>query len=939
MNWACLGPQSLNNLRALGISQHREELCLPTSSTSLRPVAKPSRKWREGTQTHPLLLYKSLASLSRWHFSGSLSFLLVIPELKLKDKNQAKEAITMSPSDDFEVLVKGLKSWNLPNDPIPCELLLIGEAAFPVLVNKNGQVLIAASRYGQGRMVVMSHEEYLQDSMLAQFLCNAVGWLNCSPGTAVGVHTSVEPLTGILRESGMEVQTMDDLEDSLGVYCINAYDSTLAKEMIQFVKNGGGLLIGGQAWHWASEPGHDKVLSNFPGNQVTSVAGVYFTDTYGDTDSLKVSKKVPKIPLTVRFGEDLSQDQQQLLDGITELDINTGGLPSQLLLHGALAFPLGLDSSLGCFLAAARYGQGRVVLAAHEGMLCAPKLGPFLCNAIIWLAGARTGTIGINPNLKELCSLLSERGLKCSLESHLTTGLSVYCCSAYEDKEARKLHEFVAEGGGLLIGGQAWWWASQNPGKTAVADYPGNHILNPFGLSILGCSLKSGQFPVLVPGKGNYHFRSALSQFQDEVKGSKILAEDWQSKLRKDCGAFLKIPAEGIPAYASLHRFLRKVLKQTGLPSVSEHHPVNSNSCEATLLCMATELAQSGTDCFSLVHRGSNGTCPSQLYSPGPPVTMEINGTSPDATIWVSTGLYLPEGFTANIRMPYAASTGLQVQIGCHSDDLSRAKNLCRAPVVIHRCCLDRPELSVSSLWGGLIYILVPKGSNLGPVPITVTGAVPAPYFKLGETSVEEWRSSIRHYPVPWGELATDNIILTMPSKHLQNLEDPEPLLHLWDEMMGAVATLASISFPFPRPERIVADVQISAGWMHSGYPIMCHKKSAEEMVTVEKIRSNGLWGPIHELGHNQQRQLQEAFGWEPFIQLFTQYQTLSGVPKDNVGKMNLWVKKFSHQVQRNLTPFFQTWGWPVKDEVAVFLACLPEWQENPMNVYLLMKN
>ncbi|XP_043821121.1 TRPM8 channel-associated factor 2-like isoform X1 [Dromiciops gliroides] len=912
----------------------------------------------------------------------------------------------MSPSDDFEVLVKGLNSWNLPNGPVPCELLLVGEAAFPVLVNKNGQVFIAASHYGQGRMIVMSHEGYLQDNLLTQFLCNAVGWLNHRPGAAVGVHTSVEPLADILRGSGMVVQTMHGLEDSLGVYCINAYDDRLAKEMIRFVKNGGGLLMGGQAWYWASQHGCDKVLSNFPGNQVTSVAGVYFTDAYGDTAFLKVSKKVPKIPLTVRFGEDLSQDQHQLLNGITELDINTGGLPSQLLVHGALAFPLGLNSSLDCFLAAARYGRGRVVLAAHEGMLSAPALGPFLCNAVTWLAGGQTGRIGVNPNLKNLCSLVSDTGLKCSLESHLATDLSVYCCSAYNDQEARKLHEFVAEGGGLLIGGQAWWWASQNPGKPAVADYPGNHILNPFGLSILDYSLKSGRFPVHVPGEGNYHFRSALSQFQDEVKGSKVLAEGWQSKLRRDCGAFLKIPAEGIPAYASLHRVLRKILKQTGLPHVSQDHPVHSNSCEATLLCVATELAQSGTDCFSLVHRATNGTCPSQLYAPGPPVTLEINDTSPDVTVWVSTGLYLPEGFTVNIMMPCAATSGLQVQIGCHSDNLHGAQKLCRAPVVIHRCCLDRPELSVSSLWGGLIYILVPNGSKLGPVSITITGAVPAPYFKLGETSLEEWKSSIRHRPVPWGELATDNIILTVPSEHLQDLEDPEPVLHLWDEMMGAVAKLASISFPFSRPERIVADVQISAGWMHSGYPIMCHKNQPEEIINEKRIRSSGIWGPIHELGHNQQRQvwefpphtteatcnlwsvyvhetvlgiprsqahpalapsdretrvkeylrkgtplkewsvwtaletylqLQEAFGWEPFTQIFTEYQTLSGVPNNNAGKMNLWVKQFSHQVQRNLAPFFQTWGWPIEEEVAASLACLPEWQENPMNVYLLM--
>ena len=58
--------------------------------------------------------------------------------------------------------------------------------------------------------------------------------------------------------------------------------------------------------------------------------------------------------------------------------------------------------------------------------------------------------------------------------------------------------------------------------------------------------------------------------------------------------------------------------------------------------------------------------------------------------------------------------------------------------------------------------------------------------------------------------------------------------------------------------------------------------------------------------------QLQEAFGWEPFTQLFAEYQTLSDIPRDNPGKMNLWVRKFSEKVQKNLAPFFKAWGWPV---------------------------
>lgn len=56
-----------------------------------------------------------------------------------------------------------------------------------------------------------------------------------------------------------------------------------------------------------------------------------------------------------------------------------------------------------------------------------------------------------------------------------------------------------------------------------------------------------------------------------------------------------------------------------------------------------------------------------------------------------------------------------------------------------------------------------------------------------------------------------------MPTSDLQALEDPEPVLHLWDEMMQAIARLAAQPFPFHRPERIVADVQISAGGCSRG--------------------------------------------------------------------------------------------------------------------------
>ncbi|XP_039237550.1 TRPM8 channel-associated factor 2 isoform X2 [Pipra filicauda] len=633
----------------------------------------------------------------------------------------------MKPSAVYELLVDSVGPWDFTGGFVPCELLLVGEDAYPVLLSAKKQVLIAVSQYGKGRMVVVSHEGILKDSKFSQFLRNAVEWLKPCPEALVGVHSRLDSLSQVLLKAGTKVQAGAELSPSLGVYCVDAYDSSKAKDLVGFVKGGGGLLIGGQAWHWASQHGKEKVLFEFPGNQVTSVAGVYFTGNAVEKGIFKVAKKIPKIPLVVPHQANLSLDAEFLLRDVLELDLMTGGIPSTLLVHGVLSFPLCLDSSHCCLLAAAHYGRGRVVVATHESHLFSPKLARFLLNAVCWLDAGRKGLVGVDPSLKKMCGLLSLEGVK-SQVSQLTGDLSVYCCSSYSDREAERIHAFVAEGGGLLVGGQAWYWASQNCGKAAVAEYPGNKILNRFGLSILGQSGQAAKHRPVGPGE-HYHFRKALLLFSTQVNKCEELTEplkDWLQCLARDCAAFLRIPAHDCPAYASLHRILTKVLQRSGIPQVSRHCPVKRNSKEAVLLCMATELSLTMTDSAALVQKCATGVC-------ALPVTVEIDGTNPGKTAWRSTGLYLPEGHTAVITCPcLVVGAGLKVQIGCHTDDLSNAKEMKRAPVVIRTCDVACQKQSISCLWGGLIYIIVPAKSVLGKVPITVEGAVRAPFFKLG---------------------------------------------------------------------------------------------------------------------------------------------------------------------------------------------------------------
>lgn len=58
-----------------------------------------------------------------------------------------------------------------------------------------------------------------------------------------------------------------------------------------------------------------------------------------------------------------------LLQEVSEFDIRGGAVPSEVLVHGPLAFPIGTTDDGRAFLAGAYYGQGRVIVVTHEGYM------------------------------------------------------------------------------------------------------------------------------------------------------------------------------------------------------------------------------------------------------------------------------------------------------------------------------------------------------------------------------------------------------------------------------------------------------------------------------------------------------------------------------------------------------------------------------------------
>lgn len=307
--------------------------------------------------------------------------------------------------------------------------------------------------------------------------------------------------------------------------------------------------------------------------------------------------KISLCLLIPRIGKDFKDDLHFLLQGVSEFDVRGGALASEVMAHGPLAFPIALTTCGRAFIAGAYYGQGRIIVATHEGFLGRDSLSSFLINAIRWLDEGRKGVIGIMPQLKDAHRVLSKSGLNCQFTG-FREDLSVFVCTSYNDSQRHQIQEFVAEGGGLMIGGHAWYWAQTNPNRNVMTDYPGNRILNKMGLCLIGNTLKGDLYKVQQireDGEGGtpaYHFRDLLQRFASHaIQGQDLTAREQEclQKLRNDCTNYLRMQAHKSASYTSMVSLITDMVKEAGVPQVCRKCPVK-NTKDKLLLHVGSEV-------------------------------------------------------------------------------------------------------------------------------------------------------------------------------------------------------------------------------------------------------------------------------------------------------------------------------------------------------------
>ncbi|MEC7946341.1 MAG: M60 family metallopeptidase [Myxococcota bacterium] len=567
---------------------------------------------------------------------------------------------------------------------------------------------------------------------------------------------------------------------------------------------------------------------------------------------------------------DPAADLEVLTDGVAPLEYG-GGLSSRMVVWGETAFPLAWTDAEAVVAAAARVGKGRVLHVGHEGQLsgglATGGASTLIGNAIHWMTRDAPPVIGVSDGMDDMLSWLLEGGFDARVVSPAELdGVDVWVTSTHdehdEDTDAR-IRAWLEAGGGVIAGGHAWWWAYSTGGDDPFHDHPGNQWLGAAGLTLSGSSAGTAAVPVADAPGPLLHAGTALDAAASHIAGRDLLDDIPAARAAGAAGfaaSVLPVDSPWFIRARSIVDAVPAVVPAADAPVRPAEMPI-----EALVVRITSALA-------SRLPANEVERHPAAADFPGEPAadamreriraTVRASYAGRDArylysgagaAVWRSTGAWIPAGEPVSVTMPPAVSeSGIDLFVGAHSDRLWHRDAWERMPEIARSWSIDSETTAVASAFGGPLYVRIPMGVDLGDIEIEIDAAVRMPRFVAGLHSDTGWPAGAA---APWAELETDGLILTVPSEDLRAVASPTELATFWQAVMDAQATLAAIDPVRVRPERIVTDRQISAGWMHSGYPIMAHNASSADLTDLGHLETNGDWGAFHELGHNHQWQ------------------------------------------------------------------------------------
>lgn len=544
------------------------------------------------------------------------------------------------------------------------------------------------------------------------------------------------------------------------------------------------------------------------------------------------------------------------------------GAPGPVGIWGTMAFPIlsapdkdGVEIAVG---AAAAYAKGRIIVFGHNSYLDGGAGGDhakLIENCVKWVGAKdkpRVGLRGVKKDILEAAGFRTETFTAVDTKSLNDFDVVIMNIqSVTSPEEGAAVAEFIKKGGGIIAGMTGWAFGQTSGGKELSIAHGVNQALMPAGVAITDMSafdqLRSFEARLELPPMMNA--ATAITAIKKQREGGPAIDP---AAIKQGTNAIQIALAAQPPDRSSLRDAVTAALGKSddsAGPQPTAAAPLTTAKDNAARLRLGMEtrvlrLAGGETTAAHPAHVSFPGKAPADA----PRITREIN-VNPTIPGWTSTGLYAAAGETISVTVPASiAEQGYAVRIGCHSDTLYHLDEWKRAPDITKSVTIATAETKAASAFGGLVYIEVPgNAKQTSTFTATVKNAIPSPLFVLGQTTDEQWNSEIKKQPGHWAEFACANLILTCPTEVARTVSNPTELMTFWQKVVEAQDDVSNQATERRRPERIVADVQISAGYMHSGYPIMIPTSAGPEMVTFGRLKFPG-WGFYHEIGHNHQR-------------------------------------------------------------------------------------
>lgn len=575
---------------------------------------------------------------------------------------------------------------------------------------------------------------------------------------------------------------------------------------------------------------------------------------------------------------DIAADFGALTSGVSGQAIASPGTSGTVAPFGAASFPilLGTASPVQAPAAAGRHGDsydpsaGRAVAFSHTGFFdtASGARSTLFTNSILWASkqAATAGTtVAIASNAVSSSFLTGLGYTTTAVGTNLTaanlSSAHVLVLSAHSNFTASavtNIKNFAAAGGGIVITSTPWALASGNYANA-------NSILDPFGLCYSLDYSDDGSWTVAA---------SAYPAFQSALPAADALIADKEGTAVMTA-ANRSAAANAIFQVTQIRIDIPALAAKLALLSDSAHYgmiaPTAAAPINTTNKPVEKMLASYQSKTFDQLTPAQLFVHPSASDFPGLPTagaatvtrTVTINGnTSTDFYMnqggrptRFETGLYAAPGATVTITIPGdKTAQGIQAHISPNGsqDSTFNITNWTFFPKLWRRVDLTQASTQTGHVFGGLITLMVPPGKSLGNFNVTISGAIEAPAFVLGQNTDAEWNATLKNNPAPYGYIQNSKLTIYVPKTQLAAMNNPEAVTGYWKQVMDIADEYYGYTTYRKRGEAIATARYVAAGAAYASYPIEAGwGTGSDEMLNGARL--NGHWGNYHELGHNYQ--------------------------------------------------------------------------------------